>query len=58
MLRTFFGWPRERGIIQIVPVFKLPPDVEHRPEILSPEEQGKVLRLRDARRSPRRSPLG
>jgi integrase len=42
-LRTFFGWLRLRGVVQSVPVFKMPPDTEHRPEILSSEDQGKVL---------------
>jgi integrase len=43
MLRTFFGWLREQGVVQHVPVFKLPPEGENRPDVLSPEEQGKVL---------------
>jgi integrase len=42
-LRAFFGWLREHEVVQAIPVFKLPRDPRHQPQVLTAAEQDRVF---------------
>ena len=42
-LRVFFSWLREHEVVANVPVFKLPRDPKHHPQVLSAADQQRVL---------------
>ena len=42
-VRVFFSWLREHEVVTNVPVFKLPRDPKHQPQVLGAAEQQRVL---------------